>query len=257
MQIQGEAYAFMNGWMNYLSLLIACRLIRMPFPFFRGLLAAAAGTAYAFFAAAAGPAFQGIGALLVMALIMCMIAGGKKCMALLPMVFAGGLMLSGLMEFVMDKGMAPVPALGLSGVCGLILAWGMEGMIPKGGGKFRLQIRYRGKKIRLPAIRDSGNLMRDPVTGLSVIVIPSRLLPENGDFLRPGGLKKGQRLLSLRTAAGNRLVVCLHPEEIIIIRGRKKWRVDALIALSDFHAPGALLPGSLFMQKEDGMNAGL
>lgn len=257
MQIQGEAYAFMNGWMNYLSLLMACRLARISFRPFRGLLAAGAGTAYAFAAALAGPLFQGFGALIGTALVMCVMVAGKRCLVLLPMAFAGGWMLSGMTEFLLGQGMNPACAVGLSGCCCLGLCRGMEGMIPKGGGKFQLLIRYRGKIFRLPAIRDSGNLMRDPVTALPVIVIPLGLFPQEGDFMGPGGLKKGQRLLTLRTAAGKCLAVCLHPEEILIIRGRKKWRVDAVAVLSDFDAPGALLPGSLFMQKEEELNAGL
>ena len=254
MRIHGEAYLFMNGWMNFFSLMLACRLARRRLPFVRGVMAALAGTGYAFAAVLAGGFLRsglGLGAA---SLGMGLLAGGG--MALCPLVFAGGWMLSGLMDFFLDWGMGPFGALMLSGLVALILCQLMERLMPRGGGRFHLVIRYRGRRMRAPALQDSGNLMMDGITGLPVIVAPKGLLPS----LAPESLEKlgpGFRLLPIRTAAGRGMAYCLHPEEIWICRGRKRWRVDAILALSDFQGPGALLPGRLFMQTEEGLDAGL
>ncbi|MBQ4074851.1 MAG: sigma-E processing peptidase SpoIIGA [Clostridia bacterium] len=253
MRIQGEAYLFMNVWMNFFSLMLAFRLARRPLRMKRGLAAALLGACYGA-AAALWPSLRGPVCLAAAALGMGLGAGGG--FGVCPLIFAGGWMLSGLMDFFLGRGMGPWGAMLLAGMGAFAFCRLLERLIPRGGGAFRLVIRIRGQSMMLPALRDSGNLLTDPVTGLPVIVAPKGLLPG----LAPewaAGWGPGCRLLPIRTASGRGMACCLHPEEIWICRGTKRWRTDAILALSDFQGPGALLPGRLFMQTEEGLDAGL
>lgn len=102
-------------------------------------------------------------------------------------------------------------------------------------------------RLRLTALVDSGNLLRDPVTGLPVIVMSrnaaSRLVPLPGEDSLPPGM----RLISVRTVAGPSLMAVFRPEQVrVLLPGG--WRgARAVIGLSPDGYEGfqALLPASL------------
>lgn len=260
MRIGGEAFFLMNGWMNYLALLLACRLARGRFPPVRALMAAMLGAAYAFPAALQGRWLAGFSGLAFSAAAMGMAAWGKRGYRLAPMIFAGGLLLSGTADFLMAQGASPLWSLAGASAGAIIVSRLLFLRTPGQWGKYRLFICWQGRRQRLPAIRDSGNLMRDRVTGLPVIVAPLCL---GGNLLsapwqKPGdGIPGGCRLLPVHTAAGRKLALCLHPDQITLCRGRKHWMADAILAFVDFQGPGALLPGALFRENEEGLHAGL
>ncbi len=97
------------------------------------------------------------------------------------------------------------------------------------------------KTIRLTALIDSGNLLRDHLTGLPVIVC-SRKAAE--------GLAKGARnirLISVRTAAGSGLMPVFRADRIRLFTQGKWHEADALVglALSGYDGFQALVPQSL------------
>ena len=255
MAIYGEAFLLINGWMNCLSLLLAFRLARRRLLPGRCLAASALGALYALWAALGGPWLSGVPALLGCAVMMGMIAGGRKGWRLWPMIFAAGWLLAGGMEFALNKGLSPMAGLWACSL-GALALWAVLGRpMLRDGGRLRLHIQLNGRQIALPALRDSGNLLQDPVTGLPVIVTPARTLT-GMEWAAEGGLPPGWRLISIKTAAGTSLVPCAHPRQITVQRGRRSWTVDAIVAQGNFDEKFALLPGALFLE-EGRMDANL
>lgn len=103
------------------------------------------------------------------------------------------------------------------------------------------------RSIRLTALLDSGNLLRDRLTGLSVIVCSRRAAE---------GLAKNARcvrLISVRTAAGSALMPVFRADRIRLYT-HGVWReTRALIGLapSDYDGFQALVPQSLLESCED------
>ena len=104
-----------------------------------------------------------------------------------------------------------------------------------------------GHRLTLTALIDSGNLLRDPVTGLPVIVISRRAASRLTVLPQPGRLTPGMRLLSVRTVAGTALMAVFRPSAVFI-EEKGVWRaVNAIVGLSPDGYEGfqALVPASL------------
>ena len=109
-----------------------------------------------------------------------------------------------------------------------------------------IEVTYGGKTVRLTALSDSGNLVRDPISGKSVVVADisalSSALPyeivraiRHGDSSMIASLSpeiaKKLRFVPSRTATGNGILYALTPERITVFEaGGKPYEVDALIA---------------------------
>lgn len=110
-----------------------------------------------------------------------------------------------------------------------------------------VEVRCGTNRASLTALVDSGNLLRDSVTGLPVIVISrsaaAKLIPLPAD----GTLLPGMRLLPVRTVSGVALMTILHPEEVRVRAGGTWIVTDAVIGLSPSGGEGfqALIPVSL------------
>lgn len=111
-----------------------------------------------------------------------------------------------------------------------------------------VELQVGGRQVMLPAMVDSGNLMRDPITSLPVLVIPMRaaraLYPDAGiiDALR--ALPRGFRLLHVRTAAGNGLLPLFRPDHCWLYMDgiRREVRLLAAVAGSEYKGTQALVP---------------
>lgn len=120
-------------------------------------------------------------------------------------------------------------------------------------------INCRGREVSLRAKVDSGNLLRDPVSGKPVILTAlhpvSVLLPpglagviRRGDFTSEdfrsacGGLRI--RLIPSHTATGDGMLIGILPERVTVTDSRGTREIDALFAPTDLRVPGyeALLP---------------
>lgn len=104
------------------------------------------------------------------------------------------------------------------------------------------------RSVLLPAMLDSGNLLRDSITGLPVLVVPWRammvLFPQAGDWMQPGQLPPGFRLLNVRTAAGGGLLPLFRPDLCrLYVRGRR-WETELLVAAAgrEYDGVQALVP---------------
>lgn len=153
---------------------------------------------------------------------------------------------AGLMRFAAPFGLAA--ALMMLGVC-LLLRF-VPVLLPKPEEAPRLatvDIRHGAHRLTLTGLIDSGNLLRDPVTSLPVIVISRRAamrlipLPENGKVTYPF------RLIMVRTVNGTGMMTVFHPDSVCLRTSRGWQRVDTLLGVSPEGYDGfqALVPAGL------------
>lgn len=133
-----------------------------------------------------------------------------------------------------------------------------------------VQIREEGKTLTVEGIVDSGNLLRDPVSGKPVILVRrtqvERILPVGVcDAFSKSRQDKGERQLSERAKrkmrvvlangiSGGSVLVGYLPDNITLFLNEKrksKKSVDALVAvhdgdLKDFGGCGAIVPSALW-----------
>lgn len=144
------------------------------------------------------------------------------------------------------------------------------------GGKFfrrktceksaEVEITYGGKKVKLRAMTDSGNLLREPISGRPCIVadvssVGSIIPPEVVRAVKSKDISaietfapqtaRNIRIVPARTASGDGMLIALKAEQITVGCGGKNHNVDALIALSEIDASAggseALLPCELLV----------
>lgn len=244
MTMHGEAFWLMNLGMDFLCVVGAARYLELPKKPWRMMFAAMLGAAYSL-AALRFPPLGGLGGLLWAAFGMSAIAFGKQMIRGAAGVWVIGLCTSGL-----------------AAIAGRYLPWDWSVLVgcaafalafcfvpPKGSraGVQKGQVRFmwRGLEARLPAIVDTGNLLRDELTGLPVIVAPAKMCPQ---FLSDDG--QGMRLIRACTASGSALLPCFHPEKTMLILAGKAQQLDAVVALAPGALPGALVPVSLVKQMD-------
>ena len=248
MRVYGEAYLFINFWMDFLSLLLAARLRRAYFHGLRAIAGALVGAAYALIAWKGGGLLRGFPALFASMLAVTLISFGRVGFALFPWVAASALLLCGLTDALLKHGVSAVMALIVCGAAALGICRAQGRRTAAGTGE--LTILYHGRSARLPALRDSGNLLTDGVTGLPVIVVPegavAPLLPAGVQTKNLSTLPPGWRLLPIRTAAGNGMLMCFRADQIALRTYGKARRIDAAIAVSGFSEKAALVPNDFF-----------
>lgn len=101
--------------------------------------------------------------------------------------------------------------------------------------------------LRLTALVDSGNLLRDPITGLPVIIVSRKAASRLITLPPPGEITPGMRLISVRTVSGTSLMAVFHPRRVRL-RLPDGWQtVSAMIGLSPAGYDGfqALVPSGL------------
>lgn len=135
----------------------------------------------------------------------------------------------------------------------LPLCWGMLLLLPQLMRRHTpvrcvsISIRHAAHRLTLTALVDSGNLLRDPLTSLPVIVISRRAAARLIPLPRPGEIQPGMRLMRIRTLTGTSLMTIFRPARICISSGGGWQEIRALIGLSPDGYEGfqALLPASL------------
>lgn len=113
-----------------------------------------------------------------------------------------------------------------------------------------VEIRHGGRRLTLTALVDSGNLLRDAVTGLPVMVISRRAAAKLMTLPPEGMLLPGMRLLSVRTISGTALMTVFRPDSVSILRSGRWQIVRALIGLGPEGYEGfqALVPSQLLAE---------
>lgn len=167
----------------------------------------------------------------------------------LRMIAAGSFLsmgLTGVMRFMAPFGWPAAVMVLLA--CALLRA--VPIVLPKPEETPRLatvDIRHGPHHLTLTALIDSGNLLRDGVTGLPVIIISRRAAQRLVQLPQEGNLVYPFRLLTVRTVSGTAMMTVFHPDSVCLL-GPKGWqRVETLLGVSPEGYDGfqALVPATL------------
>ena len=267
--VYADILFLINFSMDFFCFYITSVLLHRPFPKLRALFSSAVGGVYSVAILFAGfLPFLELVCDIGMWLLMCVVVFcGKNVrfgkFMLSSAVYIGvAVALGGIMTAVMNM----MNLLGFSGVSEnsgegmpvwlFALIAVISGAATLGGGKFfrekqsehtaDIEITYLGKSIRLTAVCDSGNFVRDPISGKSVVVADlsplARALPDpliravrNNDASMlselSGESARKLRLVPTRTATGGGMLFALTPDRLTVtLPGGDTHEVDALFA---------------------------
>lgn len=256
--IHGEAYGLWNGALCAVSLLLGGKLAGLPMPSKGKLLVSALLGCLGAMWQLMRPGEQELA--LFLCLISVWICYGKEgltafaralvttlCAALLP---------GGAAMVLMRMGGSAALSMSLALLLALLL-WTLSTLLPTAQEQVRqVELRAGGQSVILPAMLDSGNLLRDPLTSLPVMVISLRaaraLFPEHPGLGCLEELPRGFRLLSVRTAAGRGLWPVFRPQScrlyldgkvqeakvMVAVAGPGYEGIQALVPLAALPAPG-------------------
>jgi hypothetical protein len=248
--VHGEAYGLWNGALCAVSLLLGGKLAGLPTPGKARLLLCALLGAVGSLWQLMNPREGELALFLCLASVW--ICYGREgltafaralvttvCAALLP----GGTALALL-------GMGCSPALSMSMALLLaLLLWTLSSLLPTAMQRVQqVELAANGQSVLLPAMLDSGNLLRDPLTSLPVMVISLRaaraLFPDHPGLGSLEDLPRGFRLLSVRTAAGRGLWPVFRPERCRIYLDGKAHEAKVMVAVAGpaYEGVQALVP---------------
>ncbi len=110
-----------------------------------------------------------------------------------------------------------------------------------------VDVRHGPHHLTLTALIDSGNLLRDAVTGLPVIVVSRRAAQRLVQLPPEGKLTYPFRLMAVRTVSGLSLMTVFHPDSVCLLMPGGWTRVETLLGVSPEGYDGfqALVPASL------------
>jgi len=243
-----EAFIGMNLLMNLTVLGLSARFTG-HIHWMRVLAAAMIGTAYASVAYGALPALKGTGGqiacMTAMALIL-FVGRRRKLKGLLLMMgstaFAGGVMQ------LLAQRLIGRPFLSWFGwlivLCAALVMEEVRGR-SCGSDQIRLRIETRMGKTEVDALIDTGNRLREPMSGLPVIIVGSRSLTGvlDASCLNQGSgrLPPGFRLIHYGALGGCGEMRCFRPESVCIYE-RKGWQAgpDVWIAIYPDELPSRI-----------------
>lgn len=193
MTIYLDGVWFVNGFVDYLLLVVSGNLTGSPLRRGRILLSGCLGGVYAAVCLLPGWGFLG-GILwrLVTAAGMCVVAfgGGRRILRQTVVLMLLTAAFSGLVLLLTELFSAPAALIGgrvyypistgslvltAGGAYGLI-SWGLGRLSHQGGDIVPVELTLLGKKVQLTALRDTGNSLRDPISGTPVLVADQSIL---------------------------------------------------------------------------------
>ena len=109
------------------------------------------------------------------------------------------------------------------------------------------EIRCGTSRVTLTALIDTGNLLRDPLTALPVVVIARRAAHRLIPPPVPGQLNPGLRQIPIRTVAGVTAMTVFRPASLRLMHGGRWIEGQAIIGIAPDGYDGiqALVPASL------------
>ncbi len=154
--------------------------------------------------------------------------------------------MTGLMRFLMPM---PLPGAVIV-LLSCLLLQGLPILLPKPENMPSLatvDVRHGPHHLTLTALIDSGNLLRDAVTGLPVIVISRRAAQRLVQLPPEGKLTYPFRLMTVRTISGTSLMMVFHPDSVCLLMPGGWTRVETLLGVSPEGYDGfqALVPACL------------
>ena len=270
-----DLYFLVNFSMDLLCLSITAKLLHRQIRRIRFLCAACVGGVYASVTLLLG--LSGIlGFFLdsLAALLLCAISFHTKGTSLLravqslPVLLLSSMTLGGIMTalyHLLNRLNLPFELIEGDDLSVWIFALitAVSGIATLRGGSFRrraqriksvtLEVTMFQKSLRLCAFVDSGNLLRDPVSGKSVIVadldrLTKNLPPEltkacqSGDpstWLSSHANAKRTRLIPTQTATGSSILLAIIPDSVTVITPTEQYPSDHLIAFAPLNERAA------------------
>lgn len=246
--ISGEWYAGVNILLDTVCLAAAGRLCGLRCAPKRVAISACAGTAVSMAALVCWGSRAGVFAALPIAALMALLAFGKRgCPRGMTGLMGWGLLTGGAASYLLRLGLHRWAA---ALCCVPAAVFSLRLLLretSQAGRRAEVRLLMRGGGVTLDGLVDTGNLLRDPVTALPVVVAAegalAPLLPPGVDCADPDTLPPGFRLICVRTAAGSRLMMCFRPRGLYIRRGRVWRAAQAVVAISaELEGSRALLP---------------
>ncbi len=127
----------------------------------------------------------------------------------------------------------PARALPCAGTGALLIGMMLTARHPhRDGWQISLLVRVEGRTVRIPALIDTGNRLREPLSGLPVLIAEAGLLA--------GALpRSGWRALRFGAVCGSGQMPCFRPSAVWVERGRRKRRMpDIWVAVARQPLPG-------------------
>lgn len=278
-----DLFFLINFSMDFLCFFLTCELIGVKLSIFRTLLASAVGGIYANVAL-----FLSVGGIweilldIGVCVLMCLIAfGGRGTVAAHTCVYiAISMALGGFMTALfalLNRAELPLYEVGDDGISAwvLMLLAVISGGITLFGGRFfrrksarkytSVKVIFDGRSKSLSAYCDSGNLLRDPISGRPCVVADADalrgILPEKIiDLAKSKGVDVSSlsgdaarkiRLVPTRTATGDGLLLAVRADKILVGDGRDEREVNALLAVCELGKSNegceALVPAELMI----------
>jgi len=266
-----DIYFLINVSMDFLCLMIAAALMHRAVKRWRAVLGAVFGGGYAVAALLLGwGGALGIVLDLLAVTVACLITFGRPrgswwlLLRTVGVTWLASAVMGGVMTVLyswLNRLDLPFEALqgdGLS-VWTFVIVSAISGLLTVKGGRFlgvsgkaksaTVELELFGHRKELRALVDTGNLLRDPVTGKSVIVVEldavAPLLPpemvracEKGDFSsypRDHERAKRIRLIPAGTASGSALLLAIVPDRVCVRVKGEEFSSNHLIAPRHLH----------------------
>lgn len=286
--VYADLYFMINFSMDFLCFFLTSRLLSRRLFVFRAVLASALGGLYAI-AVLFVPASRIAALFIDMAVcsLMCAIAFFKRkrfgeLLCAIPVYIAVSMVLGGFMTALFNLFNRLFPSIeeveasdGISAWVFAVIAC-LSGISVMLGGRFfskrglrryaDITVVYGEASVTIRGMCDSGNLMRDAVSGRACViadvksvrgVIPDEILriAESGDYGAMSGLGeellKRTRLIPSKTVNGEGITVAFLPHSVTVEYKNSKKEVDVYVVLADIGntADGsrALLPSELLI----------
>lgn len=246
MQVYLDLVMLLNFLVDFLLLLGTNRLCGYPLGGKRASLAALLGGIYAGLCMLPGFSFLGnfLWRTVSLGLMSCIAFGATKSALRRGVVFTLlSMAMGGISLFVNSRGFWSV-AISAVGVCLLCLVGfqnklGVQSFVP-------VELTYGEKKICLTALQDTGNTLRDPVTGADVLVVGADVAQKLTGLTRSQlrapveflDAIPGLRLIPYRTVGqGNGFLLALKLKDVKI--GNRKGNTLVAFAPEGLHPEGA------------------
>ena len=180
--------------------------------------------------------------------------GWQACLRCLVTTLCAALLCGGALN-VLLRSAPPGAAWAATAALCLLLYW-LAALSPSSMTAVRqVELTVGEHSVLLPAMVDTGNLLRDPITGLPVLVVPFRavrvLLPEIARWVQHQELPPRMRLISVRTAAGSSLLPVFRPDSCRLYLNGHSCDADVVVAVTGQEYGGiqALVPLAALPEK--------
>lgn len=269
--VYADLLFLINFSMDFLCFFLVARLLAKPFSVFRSVLAAFLGGLYSvaiLFVDRGGPEWIPD---LVFCILMCAVAfltrkeGWRGLPFTTAVFFLTSMLLGGIMTAIfnlMNRAAPPLDSFADSHDIPLwlfALVTAAATVITRLGGRFlqrraqiteaRVEITLGKRCAVMQAMCDSGNLLRDSVSGKPVIVSDTKnavnLLPADCGSITewtvdtvsglPPSIASRIRLIPVGTVGSDGIIPALRPDSIVIRVGNRIRHADALVGFADIH----------------------